>query len=116
MAAPVVTTRAVTEDDGPLLFDMFAESGAVPALLAGIDPHLLRLQFRAQQIGYASQFPGAVHEIVLIDGTPVGQVRWTELANEVHVIDISVLARFRRRGIATTAYRAITARAAAQGK
>jgi GNAT superfamily N-acetyltransferase len=113
---PTVTTRPVDSADSAFLFELFAESGDVPAYLSAADPRLLQMQFTAQQLGYGAQFPGASHEIILVDGERAGQVRWAELAHEIRIIDISLLPRFRRHGAATSVYRSIVSRARARGK
>ena len=91
-------------------------TGLSLGVLRRIDPRLLHLQFHAQQAGYAAQFPGATHEIVVADGEPAGHVRWIEVDREVRIIDVGLLARYRRQGIATRAYDTILAHARARGK
>jgi ribosomal protein S18 acetylase RimI-like enzyme len=113
---PAVTTRPVDSADLPFLIDLFATSGDVPAWLSAADPQLLRIQFTAQQAGYGSQFPGASHEIILVEGERAGQVRWKELADEIRIIDVSLLPRFRRHGAASSVYRTILGHAQARGK
>jgi len=113
---PAVTTRPADSTDTPFLMDLFAHSSDVPAWLYAADPKLLQFQFTAQQAGYGAQFPGASHEIVLVDGEPAGRVWWTELADEIRIIDVSVLPRFRRLGAGTTVYRTLLAHARARGK
>jgi GNAT superfamily N-acetyltransferase len=111
-----LTTRAVDSADTAFLFQLYSESGGVPALLAVVDPKLLQMQFTAQSSSYAAQFPGAIHEILLIDGEPAGQVRWAELDEELRIVDIALLARFRRLGAATSVYQRILDRARERGK
>ncbi len=113
---PAVTTRSVDSTDTPFLIELFAESGDAQAWLAAADRQLLEMQFSAQGRGYAARFPGAAHEIILVDGEPAGQMRWTELADEFRIIDISLLPRCRRHGAATLVYRDILARARAAAK
>jgi GNAT superfamily N-acetyltransferase len=108
---PAVATRPVDSADTPFLMELFAHSSDVPAWLFAADPKLLQFQFTAQQAGYGAQFPGAAHEIILVDGEPAGQVWWTELADEIRIVDIALLPRFRRLGAATTVYRTLLAHA-----
>jgi ribosomal protein S18 acetylase RimI-like enzyme len=119
MARPVVTTRAATDDDGPLLLDLFlsGEAGAWAALVPRVDSRpVLQRMFVAQQAEYARRYPHARHDIILIDGESAGQVRWIEIEDEVYVIDIALLPRCRRRGAATSVYRTILAHAQTCGK
>jgi ribosomal protein S18 acetylase RimI-like enzyme len=113
---PAVTTRPVQPADAAFLFTLYSESGDVPALLAAIDRQLLNIQFTAQQSAYAARFPHAAHEVLLIEGEPAGQVRWAELDDEIHIIDISLLQRCRRQGAATFVYRRILEHAQSCGK
>jgi ribosomal protein S18 acetylase RimI-like enzyme len=110
-----VTTRPAGPDDAPFLLEVFAESNDVRSWLAAADRQLLNLQFTAQQAGYAAQFPGAVHDIILVDGERAGQVLWIDLGHEVRVVDIALLSRYRRHGAAAAVYRTILAHARARG-
>ena len=113
---PAVTTRPVDSADTPFLMDVFAHGGDVPAWVYAADPKLLEFQFGAQRAAYDARFPGAVHEIILVDGEPAGRSWWTEAADEIRILDIAVLPRFRRLGAGTTVYRALLARAREQNK
>ena len=108
---PAVTTRPVDSADTPFLMDVFAHGGDVPAWLYATDPNLLQFQFTAQRAAYDAHFPGAAHEIILVDGEPAGQAWWTEVADEIRILDIALLPRFRRLGAGTTVYRRLLARA-----
>jgi ribosomal protein S18 acetylase RimI-like enzyme len=114
----VVTTREAGPADVPFLREVFAESGAggLASLVQFDGGRLIDLQFAAQQAGYAAQFPGAAHEIILVDGEPAGQVRWADLGEEVRIIDIALLPRCRRQGAARAVYRIVLAHAHARGK
>jgi len=113
---PAVTARPADSADTPFLMEVFAHGGDVPAWLYAANPELLQFQFTAQQADYGTRFPGAPHEIILVDGEPAGRAWWTELADEIRILDISVLPRFRRLGAGTTVYRRLLARAREQNK
>ena len=108
---PAVTTRPVDSVDTPFLMEVFAHGGDVPAWLYAADPKLLQFQFTAQRAAYDARFPGAVHEIILVDGEAAGQAWWTEVDDEIRILDIALLPRFRRVGAGTTVYRRLLARA-----
>jgi ribosomal protein S18 acetylase RimI-like enzyme len=116
MPSSVVTTRPAGPDDTPFLLEVFSGSNDVRSWLTAADRQLLNLQFTAQQAGYGAQFPDAVHEIILVDGERAGQVRWTDLENEVRIVDIALLTRYRRHGAAAAVYRTILGHAQARGK
>lgn len=77
---------------------------------------LLRLQFTAQQRGYASRFPDAEHRLILVDGEPAGQFRLASPPGRLHVVDISLLPRFRGRGVGTAVYGGVIERAEREGR
>jgi len=77
---------------------------------------LLQLQFTAQQRTYASRFPDAEHRIILVDGEHAGQLRLASLSGRLHVVDISLLPRFRRRGVGTAVYLGVIERAEREGR
>jgi ribosomal protein S18 acetylase RimI-like enzyme len=77
---------------------------------------LLRLQFTAQQRGHASRFPDAEHRIILVDGERAGQFRLAAPPGRLHIVDISLLPHFRRRGIGSAVYRGVIERAAREAR
>ncbi|MGO9559128.1 MAG: GNAT family N-acetyltransferase [Acidimicrobiales bacterium] len=76
---------------------------------------LLDFQFQAQRDSYAAEFPGAVHEVVLVDGVPAGRV-YVDRTTTVHrLVDIALLPEHRARGIGTFLIRGLQATAAEDG-
>jgi GNAT superfamily N-acetyltransferase len=61
----------------------------------------LDVQFRAQRAGWEKRFPGSVHELILLDGRPVGRawVAWPR--GECRMVDLTLLPGERRTGIGT---------------
>jgi ribosomal protein S18 acetylase RimI-like enzyme len=99
---PCVTTRAATQDDDAFLFALFqavrspefAQAALPPAQLA----MLLSIQFAGQKQSYGAQYPGG-HDIVLLDGKPIGRIWLHRAPSEHHLVDISLLPEFQNRGI-----------------
>ncbi len=60
---------------------------------------LLKMQWNAQQQSYRFQFPDAEHHILLRDGQPIGRILVHLTYDEIHLIDISILAEYRSQGI-----------------
>jgi GNAT superfamily N-acetyltransferase len=87
---------------------------------AGLPPQaeaqLLELQFRAQQAGYARDYPEAGHRIVELDGVPSGRVWVDERGDEVIVVDLALLPERRGAGIGSLLLREIVAEASASGR
>ena len=97
-----VTRRAATEQDDAFLYELFKavrlpEFAHVPIAPAQLEM-LMRMQYNGQTLTYASQYSGG-HEIVLLDGIPVGRI-WVFRGPEAHhLVDISLLPEYRNRSI-----------------
>lgn len=59
----------------------------------------LRQQFDAQHIYYMEHFVDAAFDLILIEGKPGGRLYLDRRADEIRLIDISLLPEFRNRGI-----------------
>jgi ribosomal protein S18 acetylase RimI-like enzyme len=99
---PHVTTRAATEQDDAFLFALFkdvrsAEFAQAPLAPAQLDM-LINIQYAGQKQSYGAQYPGG-NDIVLLDGQPIGRMWLYQGPSEHHLVDISLTAEFRNRGI-----------------
>jgi len=113
-----VSVRRVEASDEAFLVELYATTRDRDFALLDdtVRRPLLRLQFTAQQAGYASQFPGAEHNLIVVDGERAGQIRLAASPHEIRVVNISLLPQYRGRGIGTTVYREVLARAATHGQ
>jgi ribosomal protein S18 acetylase RimI-like enzyme len=59
----------------------------------------LRMQFSAQDRWYHEQTPDASYQVVLVDGEPAGRLYVDRRADEIRIVDISLLPEYRGRGI-----------------
>ncbi|NIM48056.1 MAG: GNAT family N-acetyltransferase [Gemmatimonadales bacterium] len=95
--------RSVTDQDLPVLFQIYADSRAEEMAESGWDAtqveQFLSWQFETQRQAYLQMFPEASFELVLLDGEPVGRLYVDRSEREIHVIDIALLTEYRRRGI-----------------
>lgn len=66
---------------------------------------LLEMQYNAQQMQYAQDFPDAVYSIVTIDGKDVGRLITSENESVVCGVDLAILPEFRSLGIGTVVIR-----------
>ena len=115
---PSVTTRAATPNDDAFLFELFqavrspefAAAKLLPAQLA----MLLSIQFAGQKQTYGAQYPGG-HDIVLLDGKPIGRIWLYRAPSEHHLVDISLLPEFQNRGIGASLLTEAIATARAAG-
>ena len=114
--AATVTLRAAGPADEELLRQLFAEARPELALLpAQTRDVLLDMQFRAQQRQYTANYPHARHEIIVADGTDVGQLVIDDAA-DIRIIDVTVRHSHRSRGIGSTILRDVITEASASGR
>ena len=98
-----VTFRPARPEDEPFLYELYrsTRSEDLGAEMPG-GPHLdalLRMQFTGQQHSYAAQYPRADHDIILLDGRPIGRVMVERGAEENRGVDIALLPEFRGSGV-----------------
>jgi ribosomal protein S18 acetylase RimI-like enzyme len=113
-----VTTRAATEQDDAFLFALFKEVRSVEFAQAPLAPAqldlLMNIQYAGQKTSYGAQYPEG-NEIVLLDGKAIGRMWLYEGPAEHHLVDISLMAEFRNRGIGAALVREAVAAARAAG-
>ena len=113
-----VTTRAATEQDDAFLFGLFKEVRSVEFAQAPLAPAqldlLMSIQYAGQKASYGAQYPGG-NEIVLLDGKAIGRMWLYRGPAEHHLVDISLMAEYRNRGIGAALLREAIAAARAAG-
>jgi ribosomal protein S18 acetylase RimI-like enzyme len=115
--AVTVTLRPVEPADENLLRSLFAEARPELALLPPQTRDvLLDMQFRAQQRQYAANYVNARHEIIVADGSDVGQLIVDDAATEVRIIDVTVRHSHRSGGIGSTILRDVITDAGSSGR
>ncbi len=105
--------RLVSEGDDEFLFSLFSCEGQ---LELGLPFALVRMQYEAQRRHYRSQFPAAVHNVVLVDGSPAGQLYLDRQLEQLLVVDFSLIPAARRLGVGREIIGVIQAEAASSGK
>jgi GNAT superfamily N-acetyltransferase len=103
--ASSVAHRGVGADDGVFLLDLYAgtrvdEMALVP-WTEEQQQAFVKMQYAAQQAHYREKYPDAIHEIILSNGRPVGHRYVARLEREIRIVDITVMASERNRGIGT---------------
>lgn len=73
-------------------------------------------QFAAQTAHYASHYAGMSSNVILVGGVPAGRLLVARWAEEIRIVDISILPEFRGRGAGGVVLRKLMAEAAAAGK
>jgi ribosomal protein S18 acetylase RimI-like enzyme len=76
----------------------------------------VRMQFAAQTQHYAADYPQARHDIILLEGAPVGRSYVDRGEGELHILDITVLPQYRNRGIGALLLRRLLDEAGKLGK
>jgi ribosomal protein S18 acetylase RimI-like enzyme len=62
---------------------------------------LLHMQFEAQHASYRDRFPGASHDIILLDMQPIGRLYVARSVDEIRLVDIALLPAQRGLGLGT---------------
>jgi ribosomal protein S18 acetylase RimI-like enzyme len=117
---PEVSTRTLhLPDDAELLLSVYRSTRENEAALFGWTEdevsRFIRFQFDAQSSYYARYFPRADHSVVLVGSSPAGRLVVDRSENAVHIIDISLLASVRRRGVGTELVHRLLAEAEGRG-
>src|ERR1041384_4417225 len=98
-----ITLRPVRSDDEPFLYELYCGTRNEDLAFGGLDSPqqeiLLRMQFVAQHRTYEAQYPRADHDIILLEGSPVGRVMVERGDEEIRGVDIALLPGYRSAGI-----------------
>jgi ribosomal protein S18 acetylase RimI-like enzyme len=97
------TLRPAGIEDQDFLFKLYASTRlheiAAFGWPAAQQEAFLRMQCMAQQRGYESNYPQAEHNVVELDGSPIGRLMIYREKDSVRLVDISLLAEHRGQGI-----------------
>ena len=92
------TLRPAGGEDQDFLFKLYASTRlqeiAAFGWPAAQQEVFLRMQFMAQQRGYESAYAQAEHQIVELDGTPIGRIMVHREKDFARLVDISLLAEY----------------------
>ncbi len=98
-----ITLRPINTQDLDLLYRIYASTREDE--LAPLDwsaeqkQAFLEMQFNAQHTFYQEQYSQAKFQIVLLNGQAVGRLYVERRADEIRIIDMSLLPDYRRQGI-----------------
>jgi ribosomal protein S18 acetylase RimI-like enzyme len=97
------TLRPARTEDQDFLFKLYASTRAQEIAAFGWpaaqQEAFLRMQFMAQQSGYESAYPQSEHNVVELDGSPIGRLMIYREKDSVRLVDIALLAEYRGQGI-----------------
>ena len=95
--------RISTSTDGEFLYRLYASTRHEELALWGAPADqqeaFLRMQFEAQRAHYNRHFGSADHEIIAIDGQPVGRILVDRSRDELRLVDIALFPEHRCAGI-----------------
>lgn len=104
-----ITLRAASEEDAAFLLQVYASTRADElALVPWTDEQkgaFLEFQFKAQHSSYHERFTEASYQIILQDNVAIGRLYVLREADEIRILDITVLPQQRNSGIGTTLIR-----------
>src|SRR5947199_10524164 len=97
--------RPYSADDQEFIFRLYASTRIHEIAPLGWPPAqqeaFLRMQFNAQKAWYAQAYAQADHQIIFLDGQPVGRIMVVSEPGSEHLVDIAPLPEDRGRGIGT---------------
>jgi ribosomal protein S18 acetylase RimI-like enzyme len=120
VSSPPVILRPSGDEDRAFLCLVYAstrweELEPVP-WTAGQKEAFLRQQFEAQDADYRRNYDSASFDVIEVEGVPAGRLYVDRGADEIRIVDISLLPRFRGSGIGTRLLRDLLDEAAGSGK
>ena len=116
----VPTFRPVGDRDRELLHRIFISSWDRAIALADWPPEtkkkVLEQQFHAQEAGYHSTHPEAAYDLIIVEGEVVGRLYVRREADEIGLMDITLLPGHRNRGIGSIIMQMLKAEASNAGR
>jgi ribosomal protein S18 acetylase RimI-like enzyme len=112
--------RAASDSDRAFLFQVYASTRSDELVHVGWSVEQLQaflsMQFDAQHRYYHENFPSARFDVIEVNGKPAGRLYVKRQAEEIRVVDISLLPEYRGRGYGGSLMRALLSEAGATGK
>ncbi len=120
MSTAEITLRPVVAEDDDFLLSVYAGTRAQEMAMVPWTPEqkdaFVRMQFTAQKQHYAAQFPGANHDLICVQRTPVGRLYLDRGTDTLSILDITILQEFRNRGTGSEILRRIMEEGGASGR
>ena len=115
-----VALRPVGPGDEPFLLEVYAGTRAAELDLTPWNAEqrlsFVQAQFAARQQHYRSYYPDAAHDIILLQGRPVGCLYVARGPEDIRVLDLTILPGHQKAGIGTHLLQQVMAEAASAGK
>lgn len=115
-----ITLRPASPADDDFLLSVYASTRALEMAMVPWTPEqkdaFIRMQFAAQKQHYAAEFPQANHDIICVQGVPVGRIYLDRTKDAFHILDLTVLPERRNQGAGTYLLRQIMEEASQSSK
>jgi ribosomal protein S18 acetylase RimI-like enzyme len=112
--------RPVTAADRAFLLDLYASTREAELDLVDWDDATRRsfveMQFEAQDRHYRTNYDNTTYDVVIVDGECAGRLYVGRWAEEIRIVDIALVPRFRGRGIGQRLLEALMLEADTAGK
>jgi len=119
-AAARRSLREACEEDHLFLKKVFFSARQRVFAAANLSPSeqekVLEQQFTAQNVGYRAQSPNADYHVILIDGERAGRIYVDRREDEIGLMEMTLLPRFRNQGIGTGLIEELLTEAGDRGK
>lgn len=107
------------ETDDSFLFEVYAGTRLDEMVLWGWSAEeqsdFLKMQYRCQKESYRLQYPGLLSQIILVGDNRAGRILTARKEEELILVDIALLPRFRGKGIGIAILKDLQREAAAAG-
>lgn len=118
--APVIRLDPVCPADEPFLYRTYASTRTEEMVLTGWNTEqqeiFLRMQYAAQRGSYLVEMPDAEYWVIRRNETEAGRLILNRTPEEIHIVDIALVAEFRNLGIGSALMNAIMGEASQAGK
>lgn len=115
-----ISLRPVAEDDESFLYEVYAGTRAEEMAAWGWSQQqqelFLKMQLRARDQSYLMHYQGIADYVVLRGGERVGRMILSRGAEEIRLVDISLLPQDRNAGVGTSLIKALFAEADEAGR
>lgn len=119
-SAGSITLRPVGPADDDFLLAVYASTRAQEMAMVPWTPEqkdaFVRMQFAAQTQHYGAEFPRASHDIICMQGVPVGRIYLDRGEEALHILDITVLPGHRSQGAGSYLLKQLMDEAGQSGK
>jgi len=100
-----ISYRIITENDFPFLRKLYRSTREEELSLSSMTEEekqkFIEFQFNAQHTYYKSAYSGAEMKIILLNNSPAGRLYLWRTENQIRIMDISLLPKYRGQGTGT---------------